>query len=528
MLGTLAAAVLTPEHPLSRCCCTQESNPCHQGSASGHLTTSAEAHMSEILDSTPTVPSSVELLVDSRISYHIPGYLPRGPLGGEVPTYNTSEHEELKGAPLYSGTILQLRLGESMHEMHLALHVNGFSLKPVDATEKGIPEPVNRAWSPFSLIEKCQVKTMQHAAFWAVFKLTVFRSDGADRFFYFATSGSEAHKERDRWVEEIANAVSLVTLSLFPPHAINVRPLPGVRSTSTRIMAGYLLQSGVDDIVSLIYCELHAFSGGEARLAIYKDEWCEQEVTSLFLSDTSVVSTRKGAYCTIFGVDEHRFCARTRDEKDLWLRAVSNIKVKLMFDAPDPTMDELAVFRAAVLERISTLSDNQEKADPLLTPVARLPPSSPRGDVWQPEPIDENTDPGTISPVPSGEDMTEGEHVDVARLHARYGAVDTMARKEVMERAVQRTDAHRELHSDASPGLEAGQSRWAAQLPQGGGAAARTLSPATPRDDHEPKGEPEEVLEPRCDRASSVQPHKELLCGVVDGCVPRKQLPLIS
>merc|ERR1712039_774730 len=70
---------------------------------------------------------------------------------------------------------------------------------------------------------------------------------------------------------------------------------------------------------------------------------------------TSTVSTRKGAYCTVFGVDNHRFCARTREEKDLWLRAVSNIKVKLMFDA-------------------------------------RIPLMSPRGDRWDPDPIDERSD----------------------------------------------------------------------------------------------------------------------------------------
>merc|ERR1712056_38407 len=112
-------------------------------------------------------------------------------------------------------------------------------------------------------------------------------------------------------------------------------------------MAGYLLQNENADNVSLFYCELHAYSGGEARLTVYRDEWCQQEVRCLHLSHTSTVSTRKGAYCTVFGVDNYRFCARTREEKDLWLRAVSNIEVKLMFDAPDPTDEELGIFRAA-------------------------------------------------------------------------------------------------------------------------------------------------------------------------------------
>merc|ERR1712151_509782 len=92
-----------------------------------------------------------------------------------------------------------------------------------------------------------------------------------------------------------------------------------------------------------------------ARLTIYKDEWCQQEVNCVHLAESSTVSTRKGAYCTVFGVDNYRFCARTREEKELWLRAVSNIKVKLMFEAPDPTADALAVFRDAVRERLEAL-----------------------------------------------------------------------------------------------------------------------------------------------------------------------------
>merc|ERR1719507_1636466 len=137
---------------------------------------------------------------------------------------------------------------------------------------------------------------------------------------------------------------------------------------------------------------------GEARLVLHKDEWCEQEVLSILLENTSTVSTRKGTYCTVFGVDHHRFCARTREEKELWLRAVSNIKVKLMFDAPDPTASELAIFRAAVGERIGELEYKREESgrDPLLSEVPRLPPMSPRGDYWDPDPMEYMVDaPGT-------------------------------------------------------------------------------------------------------------------------------------
>lgn len=46
------------------------------------------------------------------------------------------------------------------------------------------------------------------------------------------------------------------------------------------------------------------------------------------VSESTTVSTRSGVYCNVFGIDHHRFCARNADEKDLWLRAVSNVKAR--------------------------------------------------------------------------------------------------------------------------------------------------------------------------------------------------------
>jgi len=100
---------------------------------------------------------------------------------------------------------------------------------------------------------------MQHSSNWAVFKLTVYRVEGDDRFYYFATAGTTAYDEREDWVKEMSSAIRQVTVSLFPPRRIEVQPLPGVQSTSRRIMAGYLLRCLASDNVSLFYCELHAW-----------------------------------------------------------------------------------------------------------------------------------------------------------------------------------------------------------------------------------------------------------------------------
>jgi len=151
------------------------------------------------------------------------------------------------------------------------------------------------------------------------------------------------------------------------------------------------LKCEVDDQISLNYAELHAYFGGEAQLVLYKDEFCQQQVASWYLTEQTVVSSRNGVYCSVFSVDQNRYCARTQEEKQLWLRAVSNIKVKLMFDAPDPTRDDLVTFRSAVLERLSEMKGSQPTPleaprqkrinPPLLVPVQRRPfPLTPRGD----------------------------------------------------------------------------------------------------------------------------------------------------
>ncbi|CAE7517722.1 Caltractin, partial [Symbiodinium pilosum] len=129
------------------------------------------------------------------------------------------------------------------------------------------------------------VKTLQHSAYWAVFKLTVFRAGGHDLCLYFACTGGNAYKERDRWVEKMGTLVSQVTRSLFPPSDIKVQPLPGIESTSTRILAGFLLQGCNMDTCQLVYAELHAYVAGEAKLILYRDEWCDREAETELLED---------------------------------------------------------------------------------------------------------------------------------------------------------------------------------------------------------------------------------------------------
>jgi len=383
--------------------------------------------------------SSAELVVDGSFGR---GMLPMGPMIRTVPTYATGQDAgsctALQGRPLYTADVLRLSLGDCIHESVMSLHVNGFLISPRGDAGIGqgqpLPQPICRLWSPFSLVEKCQVKSKQNDSQWSIFKLTFFRKEGQDSSFYFATAGENADEERNKWVDEIIQVLSNLTLSLFPNFELSVDPVPGRVATSTRIMAGYLLQGGMNDRASLVFCELHAYLGKEARLALYKDQWCEQEVLSMSISDSSIVSTRKGAYCTVFGINDQLFCTRTEDERELWLRAVSNIKVKLMFDAPDPTAEELEVFRSAVSERIESLPPplppggkeamaafaaaaidgaatecrgssssstvaSMIRSSAVLSEVPRRPPAGPMGDAFDdPEPIAEEEFPEITRP----------------------------------------------------------------------------------------------------------------------------------
>lgn len=345
-------------------------------------------HDMEVNSGLPAVPG----FQDGPLTEHGPltgrGKLPPGPRLRAVPTYQAAEAETMLGEPLLVGTLMQIKLEESVQQTQVALFANGFTMQPQQGGKM-----VNRAWSPFSLVEKCQVKTLQHSAYWAVFKLTVFRAGGHDLCLYFACTGGNAYKERDRWVEKIGTLVSQVTVSLFPVSDIQVQPLPGNEATRTRILAGFLLHGSAMDTCQLVYAELHAYSAGESKLTLYRDAWCDRELSTIGLSESTTVSTRSGVYCNVFGIDHHRFCARNGDEKDLWLRAVSNVKVKLMFEAPDPTIEEIWVFRQSVQERVSLLAGDAEPPSngALLLEVTNKPPRSPTGDAMDPAPVEDPT-----------------------------------------------------------------------------------------------------------------------------------------
>jgi hypothetical protein len=259
--------------------------------------------------------------------------------------------------------------GKNFQQVQLSLHVNGYSIKPLDQSRR----PTIIAWSPFSLVQACRLHSMQADAalpWLRLFKVSVFHH-GVTHFF--AAQGEDADADRARWVADIARALRVLTQSLFPPFSMSMLPVFGAEWTSTRLLAGYMLLCNNQD-VSLVYSELHAHIDSAAAFAVYKDEYCDARVMHIGIGVNTCVSERVGVDCSCFSVDGHHFATRSAQEKTLWLRAISNVKVKLRHRASNPSAEDLVHYREAIAESIQSVRCPPD--DMSLSPI--LPRRAPR------------------------------------------------------------------------------------------------------------------------------------------------------
>jgi len=308
-------------------------------------------------------------------------------------TYSADLSLPLIGPPLRSGEVWYLgpEDGKSLVQSVLLLHANGIRIRPTD----GRP-PISVAWSPFSLVQACRLHSVQadESLPWLrLFKVSVFHHGSTH---IFATQGEAADRERAHWLADVSRALRVVTQSLFPTFALRTMPLPGAGWTATRLLAGYLLLCD-DRGVSLVYAELHSHFDGTAMFAGYEDEYCDCLVLRLSIDLQTCVTERVGVDCSCFSLAGRHLTARTCAEKTLWLRAVSNVKVKLRHCAENPTSTELMHYRSAVLEhakRVEVVEEEFTKA-PLLPrrPQRSGPPPKP--------PVPGNACSGTmVQPLP--------------------------------------------------------------------------------------------------------------------------------
>lgn len=280
-----------------------------------------------------------------------------GALASSLLRFDASLEQPVEGRLIRQGDLLMLDGEENrMKRWTVLLFSNGFYTVP-----HGGGELQSFAWSPFSEVREVSSATSEDkcSGFGGLpaFTLYLFSQNLG---FVFAPWGEGAVADRRRWCVAMSWALQAFTRSLFPPFTLAVNPLPGVRSTQTRILAGYLLREEDGCTVSVPYCELHANQKGKAVFAMYENGSCERLERNIMLTVASPILDRDQTQSGCFSIEGLYFCGRTFQEKHLWMRALRNVKVKLLNGAPDPTAEDLLHWRASVLERAASVAAEEE------------------------------------------------------------------------------------------------------------------------------------------------------------------------
>jgi len=282
----------------------------------------------------------------------------QGPL-----SFRADLHRPLTGLPLKTGEVWLLRShelagGKSFQRVTLSVYTQGLSIEMDASTDEEFEEEeeepekakVSRSfcWTPFVLIQALRLhehRADQLAeASTRLLKVALFQQE---TIFHFAIQGEEPDQERARWIAVLSQALRDATLLFFPPSVLRTEPLPGAAWTQTRLFAGHALLCR-HNLISLVYLELHSHEEGVAQFIAYDDELCNSTVLRLFLTQHTMVCERVGVDCSCFAVETHDLCARTAAEKRIWLRTISNLKVKMRNQASAPSLEELQHYRQSI------------------------------------------------------------------------------------------------------------------------------------------------------------------------------------
>ncbi|CAE7273271.1 unnamed protein product [Symbiodinium necroappetens] len=234
-----------------------------------------------------------------------------------------------------------------------SLYVNGFAFSTLDGREASV------SLSPFSLIRNCRFQSGECSRLKS-FKVSLQEPDPCCYFAVRSTEEREAEEERSEWVLGLSHTILLIIDSLLPVAELSCDPVPGCPQTQRRLLAGYLIHRDDAEAVSVVYCELQAPLGPRASLVMYENELCKGSMMEIAIFETSVCCDVVGINCSCFVVEGHHFACQSSSERKLWLRALSNLKVKLQNKAPEPSAEELLHFRSAIRENIVTLEATQE------------------------------------------------------------------------------------------------------------------------------------------------------------------------
>lgn len=312
--------------------------------------------------------------------------------------YSTDMGQPLRGSPLREGDVWFLRSEATAEKVRVCLYVNGISVEHNK-------QEVKACLSPFILVRNCKFQdssASNQLSALKIFKIFFFTRSLCYFFGVQADDDAEAEQERQSWVMDIARCVQLLTQSLFPPFSISCEPVQSSGVTARRLMAGYVLYHSDVDVSTVLYGELspHSRDGEEARLAFYENEQCTKLALEIWLAVGSNCFEKVGVNCTCFCINGHDFSARTISERKLWLRAISNMKVKLQNSAPAPTKQDIIHYREAIDEQVRTLECSLEGRAPVEALLQRVTGKS-AAEPGQPAVVEAKNISRSGSPLPS-------------------------------------------------------------------------------------------------------------------------------
>eukprot|EP00929_Paragymnodinium_shiwhaense_P103756 TRINITY_DN6747_c0_g2_i1.p1 TRINITY_DN6747_c0_g2~~TRINITY_DN6747_c0_g2_i1.p1 ORF type:complete len:407 (-),score=56.15 TRINITY_DN6747_c0_g2_i1:160-1380(-) len=329
-----------------------------------------------------------------------------------VRVYSTEAHQPLLGVPLREGSLWHLSAQDCFEPVNFNLYVNGIAFAMPNGLEASV------SLSPFALVRNCRFQAGECSKLKS-FKVSLLEQDMCCYFAVQSVCERQAEEERSSWVLCISHTILLITSSLMPQVPMTCDPVRYAKHTRRRLLAGYLVHRDDQKSLSVVYCELNAHDQAEARMIIYEDHTCRNQVWDIYITESSVCCDIVGINCSCFVVDYHNFAAQTPSERKLWLRALSNVKVKMQNRAPPPTDEELEHYRQSIREHLR--ANEAFTSEPRLAPQdPLLAPTSQRRQVVERSPLPpRRVFPGTSASIGNSSDGATKEARRVASADAR-------------------------------------------------------------------------------------------------------------
>lgn len=335
-------------------------------------------------------PRTLGQAFDTGDEIRIPPQYSKPKVGG-FHTYSSAPDQPMLGVPIREGNLWHLSTQDRFEPIHFSLYVNGISFSTAEGVEASL------SLSPFSLVRNCRFQSGACSQLKS-FKVSLLDHDPCCYFAVRSICEREAEEERSEWVLGISHTILLITDSLLPSFSMSCSPRIELPQTYRRLVAGCLIHRDDASSISVLYCELHAHLGNSARFVLYENGYCQHPIMDIIVNESSVCCDIVGINCSCFVIDNHHFASQTPSERKLWLRALSNVKVKIQNKAPDPNDEDIEHYRESVREYIRGLEATLEpriSGDALLQRCGRKslqpvgggdmdpPPSAPSDDFDQ-------------------------------------------------------------------------------------------------------------------------------------------------